>query len=180
MFCDGCLRVFLAREGGQARCPHCRAAVVREQIEQGAHVAQQITFVRADALPVDPGSAGSTRPAGTALPAGRAGPADHLSQADLLQLAIRFAHTMGLATVWVCLSWLIPEVWLGVFLVLILSFFGCLLPAPRIVERGELNLLAYQQVLQVLGMLIFFTFVRWYGFLYKNPPTHTEPWFWEL
>ena len=42
--CGSCLGDFLARPG-QARCPHCRAAVVREQIEQGAHVAQQDTFV---------------------------------------------------------------------------------------------------------------------------------------
>ena len=45
--CGGCLADFLARggRGGQARCPHCRAAVVRGQIEQGAHVARQDTFV---------------------------------------------------------------------------------------------------------------------------------------
>jgi hypothetical protein len=43
--CGGCLGHFLARGGGHARCPLCRAAVVRAQIEQGAHVALQDSFV---------------------------------------------------------------------------------------------------------------------------------------
>lgn len=44
LLCGGCVGDFLARQG-EPRCPHCGAKVVREQIEQGAHVAHQETFV---------------------------------------------------------------------------------------------------------------------------------------
>eukprot|EP00290_Baffinella_frigidus_P012987 CAMPEP_0180156032 /NCGR_PEP_ID=MMETSP0986-20121125/25285_1 /TAXON_ID=697907 /ORGANISM="non described non described, Strain CCMP2293" /LENGTH=61 /DNA_ID=CAMNT_0022105045 /DNA_START=20 /DNA_END=202 /DNA_ORIENTATION=- len=40
--CDACLGAFLVK---QEPCPTCGEAVVCEQIEQGAHVAQQDTFV---------------------------------------------------------------------------------------------------------------------------------------
>ncbi|KAJ1485971.1 hypothetical protein T484DRAFT_1791637 [Baffinella frigidus] len=40
--CENCLGAFIAK---QELCPTCGAAVVCEQMEQGAHVAQQDTFV---------------------------------------------------------------------------------------------------------------------------------------
>ncbi|KAJ1487823.1 hypothetical protein T484DRAFT_1785283, partial [Baffinella frigidus] len=61
--CDGCLGPFLARQE-HARCPHCRAAVVLEQIEQGSHVAQQDTF----SLALDAAARGANVPGAVAAP----------------------------------------------------------------------------------------------------------------